>query len=201
MYQTTTIAEWRALLGEPQYGGTAGEVVGPWLAHNITGITGITGMSREATQAPHPTQRAPERSGAHARLGTATAAPIWGWAHPPREGTRHQSVPATASVRTAPERTELPMAPELLRAMAEAAQTTGRPEREIWAEAAREWLRRHHQSDDPQPPEPGASAPNPAALRAARERCWQAIDVLVNDLRAPQPVRPAAHADREEPAA
>lgn len=202
MRQTTTSTEWPMLFGEQRLAGTAGEVVGPWLAHSI---------AREASRAPRPAQAgqlahawSPE-AGAHARLGAATAAPIWGWARPSRSGARQVETVAAEVTRrgatTAPERTELPMAPTLLRAMTEAARATGRSESEVWAEAAREWLRWHTHGDDPQPPEPGASAPHPAAVRDERERCWQAIDVLVNDLRAPQPARPAACSQPEEPAA
>jgi hypothetical protein len=99
-------------------------------------------------------------------------------------------------------RTEVRMAPALLAAMSEAAATGGRSQSEVWAEAAREWLLRHRPEDDPQPPPPAASALRPAAQRAAaeRERCWAAIDILLSDLRAPQPMRPVAR-DGLEPAA
>jgi hypothetical protein len=207
MYQTTTLTEWHRLLNEQCHLGTAGEVVGPWLAHSIASIT------RNASHEPRPSPagrvatdpRTPKAGGEHARLGAAVAAPIWGWAHPPQDGAQRASVTTPEDARhgatTAPGRTELPMSAALLRAMAEAARATGRPERDVWAEAAREWLQRHIQSDDPQPPEPGAAAHHPIELQAARERCWQAIDVLVSDLRAPQPACPATYPDREEPAA
>jgi hypothetical protein len=78
------------------------------------------------------------------------------------------------------------MAPIVLRAMSLAAAVTGRDEREVWTEAAREWLARHLE-DDPEPPEPGASAPAPKAGADAHARSWAAIDVLLRDLRAPLP--------------
>jgi hypothetical protein len=142
-----------------------------------------------------------------ASLGAATAGPLWGWsdakASAPRWhglrplGTRGTTAlfesprpaaiqPATqpAARHTAP--VVLRIAPVVLRAMSLAATLTGRDEREIWTEAAREWLDRHLE-DDPEPPEPGATAPVRCAERATRLHTWTAIDVLLRDLRAPLP--------------
>jgi hypothetical protein len=95
------------------------------------------------------------------------------------------AVPTPYAAPAAGERREVRMAPALLAAMTAAAAATGRHESEIWAEAAREWLARHTPDDDPPPP-PGAIQRAPV-VRAARDRCWGAIDVLLGDLRHPRP--------------
>lgn len=147
-------------------------------------------------------------------LSVATAGPAWTWAdggaspahwHGQRplsaKGTaylfdlpraRAQPVPLRLAhpLAPAPERAPapvvMPMAPSVLRAMSRASATTGRAEGELWAEAAREWLARHH-DDDPEPPTPGASASTAMAARDTRPRTWAAIDILMGDLRAPLP--------------
>jgi hypothetical protein len=115
-------------------------------------------------------------------LGSARASGAWGWAEP--------AAPVRTSSRSAAvaDCTELPMARDLLRAMALAAAEAGVSEAAVWAEAARMWLAVRHHEDDPQPPTPGASAPRPRPAEAARERCWSAIDVVLRDLRAPLPL-------------
>jgi hypothetical protein len=151
-------------------------------------------------------------------LGSAVAGPVWAWADPaapsrfptagvavlplfPRQLPAHAApaprpqppaaAPASAAVPSAVAPTELRMPPDVLRAMAAAAAASGRSETEIWAEAAREWLRRHTGDDDPQPPDPAASARPPAAPRTPRDQCWTAIDILLGDLRATTPARRA----------
>jgi hypothetical protein len=117
-----------------------------------------------------------------AALGSARAGAAWGWAEP--------TAPAVTEVRpaAAADRTELPMARDLLRAMALAATEAGVSEATVWAEAARLWLAARHPEDDPRPPTPGVAAPRPRPAEAARERCWSAIDVVLRDLRAPLPL-------------
>ena len=146
----------------------------------------------------------------HATLGSALAGTMWAWAPPARVPAHHRTreqehvSPAASPViqsggrhseAEAKARTpvELSMPSALLRAMAAAAASAGRRECDVWAEAAREWLLRHSQDDDPPPP-PAAAAPDPTAPRSARERCWTAIDVLLNDLRGPTRPHPAAPA-------
>jgi hypothetical protein len=106
---------------------------------------------------------------------------------------------ASGSAPVAGERREVRMVPELLRAMTAAAAATGRQESEIWAEAAREWLARHTPDDDPPPPDAARHAP---VMRATRDRCWGAIDVLLGDLRHTQSAREGvASAGQIDPAA
>jgi hypothetical protein len=149
-------------------------------------------------------------------LGSAQAGPAWRWAErtravtpapsfaqPPR-AAREAAVlsrpaggaaPMPAGGAAAPgARTEVRIAPALLRAMETTATARGRQVSEVWAEAAREWLLRHAEDDDPQPPSPATAAPRSLASRSSRDRCWTAIDVLLGDLRAPRhaPLQPAA---------
>jgi hypothetical protein len=153
--------------------------------------------------------------GSRAGLGSASAGAIWGWADPAGRRGQRTSEPPLRAAATMPSpaplpvvateqlvgpRTELPMAPTLLRAMAAVAAATGRAESDIWAEAAREWLLRHSPEDDPQPPPPAASAPHPAA-RAARQSTWTAIDVLLGDLRGTPRHAPFVAGHAEDPAA
>jgi hypothetical protein len=140
-----------------------------------------------ATVAPVPATPRQPAFMAHAgiepaTLGSARAGGVWGWAEP--------AAPLRAESRstTVADRTELPMAGDLLRAMARAAAEAGVSEAAVWAEAARMWLAVRHSDDDPRPPTPGAAAPRSRQGEAARERCWSAIDVVLRDLRAPLPL-------------
>lgn len=142
-------------------------------------------------------------------LGSATAGPLWAWADsrtpsaPRWQGLHALSSPGTSYLfeltkpvggqahgATAPAAAASPVVLRMPRivlcAMSLAASVTGRDEREVWAEAASEWLARHLE-DDPEPPEPGASAPARHPERATRRHSWAAIDVLLRDLRAPLP--------------
>jgi hypothetical protein len=114
--------------------------------------------------------------------------------HAQRFGAPPPAPRALPQVPVSAARTELPMPRALLSAMSEAATIVGRSESDIWADAAREWLQRHRQDEDPRPPTPGARAPRPSA---ARDRCWSSIDMLLHDLRAPLPLR--ARADEPQP--
>jgi hypothetical protein len=115
-------------------------------------------------------------------LASARAGATWGWAEP---APPPRTEPPAATVAA---RTELPMARDLLRAMARAAAEAGVSEAIVWAEAARLWLATRRPEDDPRPPTPGASAPRPRPVESTRERCWSAIDVMLRDLRTPLPL-------------
>ena len=111
-------------------------------------------------------------------LGGAWAGTKWQWApvagameQARQLGSQGQGMPLGASVVRVPE--------ALLRLMRAAAWSTGRPEGELWVEAAREWLTRRALDDEPQPPTPAAAAlavPRPSSA-------WAAIDTLLADLR------------------
>lgn len=103
-------------------------------------------------------------------LGAASASGRWQWAGAP-----------SPSLIPAQKQAAVRVPPLLLEEMCAAAQARGRSLSEIWAEAAREWLRQHAHSstDEPQPPTPAAAAlpiPKPA-------RSWAAIDAVLADLR------------------
>ncbi|HEU0027146.1 MAG TPA: hypothetical protein VFQ25_08525 [Ktedonobacterales bacterium] len=111
-------------------------------------------------------------------LGSAIAGP-WSWderASAPTEVGAHAAPRQPAGVRlNAPART--------LRRMAEAASVLGRSESDVWVEAAREWLLRHHPEDAHGGHTPyGAPAPVAHAL-TRRLREWRAIDDLLDTLR------------------
>jgi hypothetical protein len=146
-----------------------------------------------------------ERATAHSGMAAASAGPLWAWADAAAAPRWHglRPVGATHAERFAlprPAATQQPsqpaarssapvvlrMTPIVLRAMSLAAAVTGRDERDVWTEAAREWLARHLE-DDPEPPEPGVSAPAPRPQAQQHARSWSAIDVLLRDLRAPVP--------------
>lgn len=135
-----------------------------------------------------------------ASLGTASASPVWGWASPAANPAA-----ATTGDTTAARRGPLPAVPSaprsavqlaipagVLSAMREEAGASGRDESEVWAEAAREWLRQRRRDDGPQPPTPAA-----AALAVPRRvRSWSTIDAALAELRQPRrvasPGEPAA---------
>lgn len=122
-----------------------------------------------------------------AGLGSAHADERWNWIAtdesarqrtderltltPARPAQRHRREDVVASVVRIPA--------EIVLAMAEAARDTGRTERELWAEAAREWLSSRSHGDDPPPATPAAlPAPSPS-------RSWSEIDSLLAQLRHP----------------
>jgi hypothetical protein len=73
---------------------------------------------------------------------------------------------------------------DIVRAMTAAARNTGRSERELWAEAAREWLNSRAHGDEPPPATPAAALPSVT-------RNWDEIDSLMAQLRRPE-TQPAA---------
>lgn len=185
--------------------------------HEARAYAGPAG-ARHAGGAESATHVEPVTLRSRPAFGSAVAGPTWRWAErtravstppptalPPRIAreaaiSSHPAADTTLPAGSAGSgaRTEVRIAPALLRAMEIAASVRGRPMGEVWAEAAREWLLRHAEDDDPQPPSPATAAPRSLASRSTRDRCWTAIDVLLGDLRAPHlaPVQPAA-----EPAA
>jgi hypothetical protein len=116
-------------------------------------------------------------------LGAASAGRSWRWAAA-REGAAEQPSPMES---TSLPTTTLRMSALLLRMMDDAARASGRDAATVWAEAAREWLRRRDRHDDePQPPAPVAAA----LAIPRRDQVWCGIDAVLADLRAPRP--PAA---------
>ena len=110
---------------------------------------------------------------AHTGLGTARAGASWRWAAPAQVIDLHREAPASEPV-AAP----ISIPAGVLREMREAARASGRSESAVWAEAAREWLRRRQHDDGPLPPAPSAALPVP--LRA---RSWDSIDAVLAELR------------------
>lgn len=134
-------------------------------------------------------RRTAERATAGARrglsLGSARAEGTWSWVAPapaPRQATDGR---VAAGPAPAPAGATMVRIPDvLIHLMAREARDGGRSESEVWAEAAREWLRRRGAGHEPQPPDPPAAAlPMPRASRS-----WEAIDALLCELRvAPAP--------------
>jgi hypothetical protein len=79
------------------------------------------------------------------------------------------------------------MAPDVLRAMAMAANNAGRSLSEVWAEAAREWLlRKSLDADyDVLAHMPAKKRPEDAQLELKRHRLWGTIDSAMDGIRAP----------------
>ena len=130
-------------------------------------------------------------------LGAATADARWRWASP-HAGCVTTDVVVRDDQDDADRdamATRLCVAPELRAEMAGMAQTLGRSEDDIWAEAAREWLLRRLRNDEPPPTTPAAaSLPHPRT-----SRLWSEIDDMLAELRQPryvaappEPTMPAA---------
>ncbi len=119
-------------------------------------------------------------AGRRADLGSATAAPFWRWAEPPRVVSDGRATARRArDTRGEPAPVRLRVPRTVLDAVAEAAEACGRNADDVWVEAAREWLGQHRQDRGPQPPPPApamTSAPRP-------HRSWAAVDALLADLR------------------
>ena len=80
------------------------------------------------------------------------------------------------------------MAPDVLRAMAMAANNAGRSLSEVWAEAAREWLlRKSLDADyDVLAHMPAKKRPEDTYLEQKRHRLWGSIDSAMEGIRTPQ---------------
>ncbi len=125
--------------------------------------------------------------GAVSGLGAARAGNTWRWA--PSAGTPTADRDVHMLVR---ESTPVSIPVEVLREMRAAALASGCSESEVWAEAARVWLRQLRHDDGPLPPTPAS-----AALAVPRRaRSWSRIDAELADLRQPwriaAPGEPAA---------
>ena len=119
------------------------------------------------------------------RLGSAHASERWSWdgVREPERGSGVDRLTLRPANTRAPEiRDDLAASvvripAEIVRAMAHAARNSGRSERELWAEAAREWLYSRTHGDEPPPA-------TPAALPVAGPaRSWDEIDGLMAQLR------------------
>lgn len=152
----------------------------PFQSRRVHSAGPIRIVTAEAPASPGPSAH-PVRisASASASLGTASAFERWQWA-----GTVSVAPIAAApvaSVAPAPKVAAVRIPPLLLEEMSTAAHLCGRSLSDIWAEAAREWLRRHaHEHEpEPQPPTPAA-----AALAVPRPtRSWAAIDTVLAELR------------------
>lgn len=113
-------------------------------------------------------------AGVAAGLGAARAGNEWQWAGPTRSVTALRAVPPALTPREFP----LSIPAALVSAMRTAAHASGRSESEVWAEAAREWLRQRQHDEGPLPPAPAAALAVPRRVRS-----WSAIDALLADLR------------------
>ncbi len=142
-----------------------------WFAPVLVAMEDRLGVATPDMWAPRPVAGG---------LGSAIAGP-WSWEHASSVGSVIQRAPRqTDGVR-------LSAPAETLRRMAEAARALDRSESDVWVEAAREWLLRHH----PEAPN-GGHAPRNAQEPAAnpgirRMREWRAIDDLLETLRDDQP--------------
>lgn len=119
-------------------------------------------------------------------LGAAFAGRSWRWAAARAGGAEQPPPVERAPLPTVPT-TTLRMPALLMRMMDDAAHASGRETAEVWAEAAREWLRQRDRHDDePQPPAPVAAA----LAVPRRDQVWCGIDAVLADLRAPRPPVP-----------
>lgn len=125
------------------------------------------------------------------RLGSARASAQWNWIGPETQRPATDERLALRPVeRPTPTEHEIVAASvvripaDIVRAMTAAARNTGRSERELWAEAAREWLNSRAHGDEPPPATPAAALPTVT-------RSWEEIDSLMAQLRHPA-TEPAA---------
>lgn len=118
-------------------------------------------------------------------LGSAIAG-SWSWAsehptstQPPRARRESRFTSATGARLHAPA--------DVLQRMAEAADTLGRDESDIWVEAAREWLARHTPETTGGPANGAGRQQEPRRLAsgvsARRSRLWRDIDGVLDSLR------------------
>lgn len=149
-------------------------------------------LPRQPHQPHQPQQQQrPARS-----LGSSNADNRWRWVSPATSQTttavvERKDYDRDVSDGREPVATRLVVAHELRSEMAQMAQTLGRSEDDIWAEAAREWLMRRLRNDEPPPTTPAAA---PVA-NVRTHRLWSEIDVMLAELRHPRyvatPAEPA----------
>jgi hypothetical protein len=149
----------------------------PHLAETVATTEVVAWRSRPAS--PHPI---PIPVPIPVSLGAASAGRSWRWAAAPAGDTERHPPVERAPLPTIPT-TTLRMSALLMRMMDDAARASGRDAAEVWAEAAREWLRQRDRHDDePQPPAPVAAA----LAVPRRDQVWCGIDAVLADLRAPR---------------
>ena len=138
------------------------------MANTFLNPVGVPGMWGEPS-APVPTSVAPPAAAAIDSGAAASANAV---------ATRPKAV---AWVR---------MAPDILRAMAMAANHAGRSASEVWAEAAREWLlRKSLDADyDVLAYMPAKKRPEDGAPDHQRKRLWSSIDSALDIIRQPQTI-------------
>lgn len=144
-------------------------------------MPGSTGQYCEVSGAGRPANGAFRSGGVLDRdtLGSATAAQGWTWAEAP-----------LAAISGIPVASPFAADDEMRQRITSAAVAFGRTEAEIWAEAARERLARHHYDDEPPP-----TAPAAAPARSPRSaHTWAASDDLLAALCAPASVPSGAPA-------
>ena len=119
---------------------------------------------------------------------------MWGDPFPaPTQAPANIATPATAAennaVATRPKAVAwVRMAPDILRAMAMAANHSGRTSSDIWAEAAREWLlRKSLDADYDVLSNMPARKREDSHLEAQRQRLWSSIESAMDIIRQPQP--------------
>jgi len=145
----------------------------PYLAEMTATTEVMEWRSRPALPRPDPVP---------VNLGAASAGRSWRWAAA-RAGDAEQPPPVESAPLSTIPITTLRMSALLLRMMDDAARASGRDTAEVWAEAAREWLRgRDRHDDEPQPPAPVAAA----LAVPRRDQVWCGIDAVLADLRAPR---------------
>jgi hypothetical protein len=158
-----------------------------WLAP-ISLFPDTSGPISPGWPVPLPARRSAAISGGAPGMASATAGPGWRWAGPAsalRSDTPLEVEAAISLPAPQPARVRIPV--DLLRRMSFEARLSGVSESDVWAEAARAWLRRRARDDDFPPTPPAAAQPCPRRERTA----WVAIDALLVALRA-RPSEPAA---------
>ncbi len=127
-------------------------------------------------------------------LNPASVPGTWSDSSPvPAQAPIHAATPAAAAesnaVVTRPKAVAwVRMAPDILRAMALAANHAGRTASDVWAEAAREWLlRKSLDADYDVLANMPARRREDGQLEAQRQRLWSSIEAALDVIRQPQP--------------
>jgi hypothetical protein len=128
----------------------------------------------------HTLQKTEVRHGNMANVTMNSVPELWGDSLPAVQQTAVATKPKAIGW--------VKMAPDVLRAMAMAANNAGRSLSEVWAEAAREWLlRKSLDADyDVLAHMPAKKRAEDAVLEQKRQRLWGSIDSAMDVIRAPQ---------------